>query len=726
MSTFEKLAPFIQDYIYRNRWEELHEVQVAACDIIFNSVGNLLIATPTASGKTEAAFLPIITEIYNSPPRGVGVLYIAPLKALINDQFVRIEALLKEGHIPVTKWHGDVAQAPKSKLLKNAKGVLQITPESLEAMLMNRKQHIIALFSDVKFIVIDEVHNFLGTERGVQLSSILERIQALTGHIPRRVGLSATLGDLDAAEAWLNGGTGRTCTTPSVSAARRRARIMMDHFYTLPATLDAEGASWAEYYKMLYRLTQGKKSIIFSNSRAEVERNIVNLKELAGRKREQDLFLVHHGSVSASNREYAEAQMKTSDLPLVTGATVTLELGIDLGDLERIVQTGCPHSVSSLAQRLGRSGRRSGISEMCFLFDEEKHQGGGAFYKNMNWLFIKCIALIELYRENWLEPISIEKYPFGVLYHQTMSFLFSRGEATAELLAQTMLRKSAFALITQDDYRQLLRHMLEKKHLEKLGGLLLVGETGERLVNHYDFYSVFEMPVEYSVCNRSHEIGVLNDPMPPNTTFVLAGVAWVVTEFDKEKKIIYVEEAQGKPPTIWRGPGEGLEHTKVLQKMREVIGTDVQYPYLHTGAINRLKEIRRIVEQTGVLRSGIMEISPDTFGLFPWLGTRAFHALDFALNKKLEDRQFTPHHWPLMLIKGVSHHALTEALRAIQTQDLTLDDLRLPREIAPIGKYGEFVPPALLHKQFADRYIDIAEMQEAFAQRNILDFTAKI
>ncbi|MDR1158101.1 MAG: DEAD/DEAH box helicase [Oscillospiraceae bacterium] len=714
MSTFEKLAPFIQDYIYRNRWEELHEIQVAACDVIFNSDGNLLMATPTASGKTEAAFLPIITEIYNKPPNGVGVLYIAPLKALINDQFGRIAVLLEEAYIPVTKWHGDVGRTKKNRLLKNPKGVLQITPESLEAMLMKRKQDIVALFSDLRFVVIDEVHNFLGEDRGVQLSSILERIQALIDSVPRRIGLSATLGDLVAAEKWLNGGTERKCVTPSVSAERRKARIMASHFYTLPLKLDAEGTSWTDYYETLYSLTQGRKSIIFSNSRADVERNIVNLRELAGRKKERDTFLVHHGSVSASNREYAETQMKTSDLPLVTGATVTLELGIDLGDLERIVQTGCPHTVSSLAQRLGRSGRRSGISEMCFIFNEEKHDAGSEFYKHINWLFVKCIALIELYRENWLEPIFIEKYPFGVLFHQTMSFLFSRGEATAELLAQTMLTKNAFAFITQEDYRQLLRYMLEKKQIEKFGNTLLVGENGEHLTNHYEFYSVFETPVEYSVRDKSHEIGVLNDPMPPDTTFVLAGIAWVVTELDREQKIIYVEKVQGKPPTIWRGPGEGLEHTKVLQKMREVIATDGQYPYLHPNAAKRLEEIRRLIGQTGALHEGIFEISPDTCGVFPWLGTRAFNALDFALNKKLKHRQFVPHHWPMMLIKGVSRSELTAELRAIKAWELTIDDLALPSEVAPIGKYGEFVPSELLRKQFADRYIDIADMQEAF------------
>lgn len=238
MKAFDELAPFIKDYIYRNNWEELHEVQVAACDIVFHSDTNLLIATPTASGKTEAAFLPIITELYNKPSNSVGVLYIAPLKALINDQFVRIETLLEEADIPVTKWHGDASQSRKSKLLKDPKGVMQTTPESLEALLMKRKQQAVKLFSDLRFIIIDEVHNFIGEDRGVQLISLLERLQNLIGSVPRRIGLSATLGNMKAAEEWLESGTNRACMTPLVGTARRKAMIMANHFYTLPQPAD--------------------------------------------------------------------------------------------------------------------------------------------------------------------------------------------------------------------------------------------------------------------------------------------------------------------------------------------------------------------------------------------------------------------------------------------------------------------------------------------------------
>ncbi len=712
MSAFDKLAPFIQDYIYNHDWEALREIQVAACDVIFNTNANLLLATPTASGKTEAAFLPIITEIYNKPSNSVGVLYIAPLKALINDQFVRIEELLQEAYIPVTKWHGDASQTKKSKLTKNPKGVLQITPESLEAMLMKHKQNIIALFSDLRYIVIDELHNFLGEDRGIQLSSILERIQTLTGNVPRRVALSATIGNLSVAEKWLCAGTGRECITPIIGTERRKARIMLDHFYMLPEKQDPDRESLHPYYESLYKMTQGKKCIIFSNARGEVERNIVNLKELAEKKKERDIFFVHHGSISASNREYAEEQMKNSDLPLVTGATVTLELGIDLGDLDRIVQTGCPHSVSSLAQRLGRSGRRSGVSEMLFIFTEEKSADGADWYKTIDWLFIKCIALIELYREGWLEPTEIEKYPFNVLYHQTMSFLYSHGEASPAFLAQTILRLNAFRHITQDEYRELLQFMLKTGHIERTAnGGLLIGQRGENLTNHYDFFTVFETPVEYSVRDKTHESGTLNDPMPPKTTFVLAGKTWTVIELDKEQKVIYVERTKGKPPTNWRNPGGVIEYTKVLQKMRAVIAEDTAYPYLTVNAKIRLDEIRTTIRKSDVLAADIFVIAPGTYGLFPWLGTKALNALCFALSKRLPRCVIITTDWPMLIVKEVSRESLLETLRAVKTEPLTVNDLALPEELPAIGKYGDYVPDSLRCKQFADKYIDISEMQ---------------
>ena len=230
MNVFDRLAPFIQDFIYQNKWEELHGNQVAACEVIFDSDDNLLLSSGTASGKTEAAFLPILTELYEHPSASVGVMYISPLKALINDQFKRLDLLLEGSNIPVTKWHGDASETGKSRLIKHPEGVIQITPESLESLLTNKRGACMSMFSDLRFVIIDEVHSFMRDVRGLQLLCVLERLKKLTGVNPRRVGLSATLGDVSLAKNWLNTGTGRSCAAPLFDEGKKRVRLHIERF----------------------------------------------------------------------------------------------------------------------------------------------------------------------------------------------------------------------------------------------------------------------------------------------------------------------------------------------------------------------------------------------------------------------------------------------------------------------------------------------------------------
>jgi ATP-dependent Lhr-like helicase len=262
--TFSRLAPFIQDYIYTHRWEELREIQVAACDVIFGTDNNLLLAAGTASGKTEAAFLPALTEIYNKPSASIGILYVSPLKALINDQFERLEALLEESHIPVVKWHGEANQTKKRKALEHPQGVMQTTPESLEALLKNRRGDVLRLFSDLRFIIIDEVHAFMGSERGTQLLSILQRISRLTNNHPRRIGLSATLGDYTLAEQWLSLGSPYKSVTPKVTPTKQKVRLGISYI-PCPIGEDGKTIDTAPFYEYIYKLTDGQKSIIFAN-----------------------------------------------------------------------------------------------------------------------------------------------------------------------------------------------------------------------------------------------------------------------------------------------------------------------------------------------------------------------------------------------------------------------------------------------------------------------------
>ena len=378
---FSQFPAFIQEFIYAHGWSNLRPIQLEAARTILTSDHDLLLTSSTASGKTEAAFFPILAKLWHEPVDGVSVLYIAPLKSLINDQFGRMSELLDESGIRVTHWHGDVARSQKKKLLEKPEGILQITPESLEAMLINRPNDIARLFGQLQFVVLDEIHTLTGSDRGNQILCQLARIERTIGRSPRRVGLSATLGNPALAAAWLSAGTGRETDIPRFPEEKTHWRLGLEHFYIGNPALDqTKSATEAGQdlavldagYEYVYDCVKDRKSLVFSNSREETEYVCATLRQIARQRHEHDVFLIHHGNLSASLREEAELKMKNEDEMAVTCATVTMELGIDIGRLSRVLQMGSPHSVSSFLQRLGRSGRRGQPPEMMMVFREEE------------------------------------------------------------------------------------------------------------------------------------------------------------------------------------------------------------------------------------------------------------------------------------------------------------------------------------------------------------------
>ena len=541
MDAFSRLAPFIQDFIYQSKWEELRGIQVAACDVIFDSDDNLLLSSGTASGKTEAAFLPVLTQLYNRPSRSVGVLYISPLKALINDQFKRLELLLLDSGIPVCKWHGDASLSQKNKLIKNPEGIVQITPESLESLVSNKRGACLDLFADLRFIIIDEVHYFMRDARGIQLLCVLERLQKLTGITPRRIGLSATLGDVSLAQNWLNTGTSRPCAAPITDEGKKRIGLHIERFVNYTDQRDTKNSDAGdnaissggdigdrEHYEYLFQKTLDKKTIIFTNSREETEFVIANLREIALKHKSPDVYRVHHGNVSALIRENTEDEMKSADEKIVTGATVTLELGIDIGSLDQAVQIGTPLSVSSFAQRLGRCGRRGQVPQLLFTFVESIKINSADTLGPINWDFIRTIAIIELYiKDHWMEPIPPQHHAYNLLYHQTMSHLKSNGEMSPAALAQDILSLGSFKNIPQDDYRQLLSHLIAIEQLQKTErDGLVIGREGEKIVNSHKFLSVFLAPEYLLVKDENRAIGTVDKVYPVGIRFALAGMTW--------------------------------------------------------------------------------------------------------------------------------------------------------------------------------------------------------
>ncbi|MDF2686495.1 MAG: box helicase domain protein [Clostridia bacterium] len=717
MKMYDRLAPFIKEYIYREKWDDLREIQTAACDVIFNTGLNLLLASGTASGKTEAAFLPTLTKLYENPSNSVGILYISPIKTLINDQFARLNGLLEESGIKVTKWHGDSSRSEKSKLLKNPQGIMQTTPESLEAMLMKNKQEAILLFSDLKYIIIDEAHSFMNEDRGIQLLCILERIQKLTNTKPVRIGLSATLSDYDAAEQWLNSGSERGCVTPNVPNPVKRIRISLQHFYVKYKTKsEPEKRLLKDYYKYLYELTFGKKCILFSNSKAEAEQNIAKLRELAKLNRTADVYMVHHAHISSSSREFTEDKMRESEEKQVVAATLTLELGIDIGLLERIVQTGCPMSVSSFVQRLGRSGRRGQPSEMFFVFREELNDYKEKFYEAINWSFLRTLATINLYlEEKWVEPVSPKKYPINVLYHQTMSYIASVGEVKPALLAQNLLSLSPFKNITQEEYKKLLYFMIEKKQLERTeDNGLFIGEAGEIKIGHYGFYSVFDTLDEYIVKCDCEKIGMVQLPFMKGQSFALAGRSWRVREHDEETHTIYVNEMTGAASNKWDGNDGGPIHNKVMKKMKEIIRSDTEISYLSQNAKNRLNEIRKIAKEAKIDSEIIVPIAADIIAVFPFLGKREMMTLNHILNSlSIKNEILMDRNVPFcILVRETTKDEIIKILKDIKYNREDLSDVDIVFDITTNGKYDKFVPEELRKKRYLYDVLDLQSLKQ--------------
>lgn len=735
MRAFDRYAPFVQEYIYQNHWENLRSIQVAAADAIFNTDENVLLTASTASGKTEAAFFPIITLFSEDMPSSVGCIYIGPLKALINDQFSRLNDLCAEADIPVWHWHGDVAQSHKAKLMRHPSGILQITPESLEALLLHKHAAIAKLFSDLRFVVIDEVHSLLRGDRGGQTLCLIERLSRIAGVNPRRIGLSATIGDPEGTGEFLSLGTGRKTIIPKIDAKGSKWRLSMEHFYVkdaqaaedkqIPGALpvleektDDAPANADPGIGYIFEHTRGKKCLVFVNSREECEMVTTTLRHYCELNHEPDRFLVHHGNLSASYRETAEGIMKDDSQYMTTVTTATLELGIDIGRLERAFQIDAPWTVSSFLQRMGRTGRRELPPEMWFVIREDEPEVRAMLPTTIPWKLLQGIALVQLYlEERWVEPPRLDRLPFSLLYHQTMSTLASCGELSPRALADRVLRLHYFHRITQEDYRVLLRHLIATDHIQQTEqGGLIVGLAGERVINSFKFYGVFQESEEYTVRSESQELGTVVSPPPVGEKLAIAGHVWQVLDVDHKRRLIYCRQVKGSVPAYF-GQCPGDLHTKILTRMRRVLQEDRQYPYLMKNAVARLEQARFTAAHSGAADKTLINLGGNMWCLLPWVGTYTFLTMERFLKIKCADRlglrnldsarpffiQFT-----MKADESTFFRVLAEEIRK------PIDPLELvyPKELPLFDKYDEYLPEELVKKGFALGVLDVDGLRE--------------
>ncbi len=736
---FSRFPDFIKEYIYSHGWEELREVQLEAARVIFESDSNLLISSSTASGKTEAAFFPIISDIWDDPEthRSISVLYIAPLKSLINDQFARLDELLDMSGIPVTHWHGDVGVGHKSKLLKNPEGILQITPESLEAMLMKRANDIPRLFGSLRYVVIDEVHALIGSDRGNQILCQLSRIARLIGNHPRRIGLSATVGDIDMTAEWLGAGSGRETAAPKPPRVPLKWRLGLEHFYiqnpdelqtphpalqTAPEEDRGGRASLDPGYEFLYDAVYGSKAIVFSNSREETEYVTATLRQIAKARGDEDIFLIHHGNLSASIREDAEQKLKDDETrEAVTCATVTLELGIDIGKLERVAQVGSPTTVSGFLQRLGRSGRRGTPPEMIMVYREETPLPNAPLPEIIPWELLRGIAIIDLYsEERFIEPPRIKKMPLSLAFHQTLSTLASSGELTPKVLAERILSLPPLSNLEKESYRTLLVSMINNDYLEltETGGLI-VGLAGERIINSFKFYAVFKDSEDFTVRCGGEEIGTITTPPPSGDRFALAGRVWEVLEVDVPRRLVYVKKVEGKMEVTW--PGDSGEiHTKLLLKMREILFSDKEYAFLGDNAKARLSNARKVARKAEMDKNLVVFLGGQSYCLFPWLGTRAFRTTRRLLKKYsselgIYDIQSEGCVYITFKAKDGGKNLAERVSDIIRRDGLDTYSLVFSGEFPVFDKYDDYIPRELLCDAYAVDRLCAPEVIERFS-----------
>ncbi|WP_322154433.1 DEAD/DEAH box helicase [Paratractidigestivibacter sp.] len=780
MGVFDRYAPFIQDFIYDHEWENLRGVQVAAGEAIFGTEDHVLLTAQTASGKTEAAFFPILTEFWEDPPASVGAIYIGPTKALINDQFYRLTDLCEEAHIPVWHWHGDVSASHKAKLMKQPSGVLQLTPESLEAILMRRHSAVAKLFCDLRYVVIDEVHSLLRGERGGQCLCLIERLSRMAGVDPRRIGLSATIGDPEAVGAFLAAGTGRKTIVPRIEEPPRTWRISMEHFYTtgpqapesllrtregeeaqiiavceeVPAGIqkssgitpwspdgnekstqiiplspdepptDVAPANADPGIGYIFEHTARRKCLVFTNSREEAEDVCTVLRAYCEKNHEPDRFLIHHGNLSASIRESAEELMRDDASELSIVATATLELGIDVGRLERAFQIDAPFTVSGFLQRMGRTGRRDAPPEMWFVMREDQPEARALTPETIPWKLLQGIALVQLYREeHWVEAPRLDRLPYSLLCHQTLAILASEGELTPAQLASRVLTLTFFHRVSADDFRELLRFHLERDYIEQTEtGGLIVGLAGERVVNNYKFYAVFQENVEYTVRCDSQEIGTLVAPPPPGEKVAIAGHVWIVEEVDHKRHLLYVTQVKGRVPAYF-GECSGDIDTHVLERMRRALEEHAPYPYLQENARARLAQARHVAANGGLARSPLVSLGGNMWCLLPWLGSYAFLALERLLKIKCAKElglkgldSSRPYYMTFIMAPEVDERAFYTVVAAEAEALEDPMELIYPGEVPTFEKYDELVPEKLIRKGFAEGTLDIAGMKRRVAQ----------
>lgn len=665
----------MQRWVHEQGWTTLHDAQERAIGPILDEQNDVIISAATAAGKTEAAFLPICSALAHQrdaaaqapntdpwkghdpwappvapPAPGIEVLYLSPLKALINDQYDRLEMICERADLAVHRWHGDVSGSDKRKTVKNPSGVLLITPESLEAQFVNRGNEIPTLFAGLRYVVLDELHSFLSTPRGAQLQSLLNRIELAIRRRPPRIGLSATLGDMSAATAFLRPTApdtvlviesasdgqelklqlrGYRLAAPELRGRQLKAAVAAGDSIELEQVVNGDKLDIAEH---LFKTLRGRDNLVFANARSEVETYADLLARRCERANVANEFWPHHGSLAKEVREVVEAQLKDRTRPVTAVCTSTLEMGIDIGSVASVAQIGPPPSVASLRQRLGRAGRRGEAAVLRMYVTEDEVDIRSAVADELRCGLVQAVAMVRLLLDRWLEPADDAGLNLSTLIQQILSTIAQHGGATAAELHSALCGPGPFESSDPARFGRLLRAMAARDLIVQAGdGSLLHGQVGERAVNHYSFYSAFQTPEEWRLVADGRPLGTLpiTQPLVIGGLLIFAGRRWRITGVDSTGHVVELTRAAGGVP-----PNFGGEAALVGDRIREEMvavyqGNDVP-AWLDSEGKTLLGEGRDAWRRLELDRQVLVSAGNDTV-ILPWVGDRGLSTAVLAL-----------------------------------------------------------------------------------------------
>ncbi|PKL77924.1 MAG: DEAD/DEAH box helicase [Candidatus Melainabacteria bacterium HGW-Melainabacteria-1] len=692
MSVFKRYHPRLQQAIVsRLGWRGLREVQELASQAILDG-NNAVVLAPTAGGKTEAAFFPILSQLLTSPETGTQCLYISPIRALLNNQEERLGLYTEMVGMHRFKWHGEAKPKDKQAFLREPCELLMTTPESLEVMLISPSVPARKIFEQLRYVVIDEIHALADCDRGSHLMAVLERLRQLSRCDFQRIGLSATVGNVAEILSWLQGSSGH----PGL--------VITPHRPPSKKQLEVKYLDEVDLANEVGRRAYGKKSLFFTDSRRRAETVSQSLAD-----KNVDIF-VHHSSISREERELAEKKV-TSGKNVAIVCTSTLELGIDVGELDLIFQAEAPSSVASFLQRMGRTGRREGaIANTTFLTTSSE-------------AMVQAIGLIELAREHWVEDVKLDFSAWHILVHQIMAMCLQSGAVRRSQIWQTLTGASCFKAISEASFHCLLDYLKAEDYLSEESGLLSMGLKAEKTFgrkNFLELYSVFTSPVAYKVLSMGGQLlGSIDwqfaDVIELDTCFLLAGKGWIVKRIGHSEKTVWAEKApQGKAPK-WGGFAPMMLSYRLCRKVRDILVSDQEYPYCDAASLKRLFELR---QDRYFLANHFAPLQVVDKQMLWWThaGGRINNTLRYALSHELSCEITSNNYYLKFTGDLLSEKVLKNRLKTMAEPDYWLDQKlisalqhQLPE--LRLSKYQPCLPKQMQLELVAKEYLDLNQAQ---------------